>query len=73
MKKMKNKGLYYSISGLLIVGLGLSLLGEAIIKKYTNTSDWILWGTIALVITNSGLCLLGQAIIEKLRHPKNIS
>ncbi len=65
---MKNKGLFYSISGLLIIGAGLSFLGEAIIKKYTNTSDWILWGTIALITTHSGLCLFGQAIVEKIKN-----
>ena len=48
-----------------IFGLGLSLLGEAIIMKYKNSENWVLLGTLSLVVTNSGLCLFGQAVIEK--------
>ncbi len=57
----------YSISGLLLFGMGLSILGEAIIIKYTQNDHWILVGTLALVVTNSGLCLFGQAVIEKVK------
>lgn len=57
--------MFYSITGLLLFGFGLSLLGESIILKYTQHQYWAIAGTIALVITNSGLCLFGQAIIEK--------
>ena len=55
----------YSVVSLLIFGLGLSLLGEAIIMKYKNSENWVLLGTLSLVVTNSGLCLFGQAVIEK--------
>ena len=64
---MKNKWMMYSISGLLLFGMGLSILGEAIIIKYTQSDHWILVGTLALVVTNSGLCLFGQAVIEKVK------
>lgn len=57
----------YSISGLLLFGMGLSILGEAIIIKYTQNDHWILVGTLALVVTNSGLCLFGQAVIKKVK------
>ena len=39
----KTKWLLYSIGGLLLLGLGLSLLGEAIIQKGQQTAvrnDW---------------------------------
>lgn len=65
--KAKTKWFLYALSGLVVFGFGLSLLGEAIILKYTASSYWISLGTIALVVTNSGLCLFGQAIIEKLK------
>ena len=65
--KMKNKWLFYSISGLLLFGMGLSIVGESIILKYKQSDDWFLWGTLALIITNSGLCLFGQAVIEKVK------
>jgi hypothetical protein len=32
-KKIKNRWLFLSVSGMLLLGLGLSLLGEAIIFK----------------------------------------
>ncbi len=63
----KLKWLTYAVSGLLLFGFGLSLLGEAIILKYTASSYWVAVGTLALIVTNSGLCLFGQAIIEKIK------
>lgn len=65
------KWLLYSISGLMLFGFGLSLLGEAIILKHTNSELWISAGTIALVVTNSGLCFFGQAIIIKVKKSKD--
>ncbi len=64
---MKRKWLVYSIIGLLIFGMGLSFLGEAIIMKYTKSPDWVLWGTVSLIITNLGLCLFGNAVVIKAR------
>ena len=61
----KQKWLTYAIVGLLTIGFGLSLLGEAIIIKLNASDNWFLWGTSALVIFNSGVCLFGQAVIEK--------
>ena len=61
----KKKWFLYSVGSLLTFGLGLSLLGEAIIMKYKNSENWVLLGTLSLVVTNSGLCLFGQAVIEK--------
>tara|TARA_A100000164_G_C21784743_1_gene712809 strand:- start:750 stop:959 length:210 start_codon:yes stop_codon:yes gene_type:complete len=61
---MKSKWLVFSILGLLLIGFGLSLLGEAIIIKYSSQSYfWI--GTLSLIIINSGLCFLGKGIICK--------
>ena len=57
----------YSIFGLLVFGMGLSILGEAIILKYKESDNWFVWGTLALITTNSGLCLFGQAVIEKIK------
>ena len=64
---MKIKWIIYSISGLLMFGTGLSILGEAIVLKYKQSDHWFIWGTLALVATNSGLCLFGQAVIEKIK------
>ena len=64
----KIKWLLYAVSGLLLFGFGLSLLGEAIILKYNQSGQWIAAGTIALIVTNTGLCLFGQAIIVKVKE-----
>ena len=67
----KQKWLLFAVSGLVLFGFGLSLLGEAIIHKYNDSDYWILAGTSALVVTNSGLCLFGQAIIIKVKEVKD--
>ena len=55
------KWFFYSVFGLLLIGSGLSILGEAIIKKYENHPDWFYWGTVALVVFNSGICIVIKA------------
>jgi len=62
---MKKKWLIYSVTGLLLLGFGLSLLGEAIIYKINNDFNWFYWGTTALVVFNSGIALVGEAIALK--------
>lgn len=64
---MKIKWLIYSISGLMVFGMGLSFLGEAIILKYNQNENWFAWGTLALIVTNTGLCLFGKAVIERVK------
>lgn len=70
--EMKKKWLFYSISGLLMFGMGLSMVGESIILKYKQSDDWFLWGAFALIIANSGLCFFGQAVIEKVKIVINL-
>ena len=62
---MKKKWWIYSISGLLLLGFGLSLLGEASIYKFQDDFNWFYWGTAALVVFNSGIALVGEAIVLK--------
>jgi hypothetical protein len=64
------KSLIYSVISLLVIGLGLSFLGEAIISKWNNSSNWFWLGTLALVVCNTGFSLLGRAVIEKIRDQK---
>ena len=61
------KSFIYSVVSLLVIGLGLSLLGEAIISKWNNSSNWVWLGTLALVFCNTGFSLLGRAVIEKIK------
>ena len=62
---MKKKWWIYSVTGLLLLGFGLSLLGEAIIYKINNDFNWFYWGTTALVVFNSGIALVVEAIALK--------
>ncbi len=59
-----------AISGLVLIGFGLSLFGEAVIKKYEQAafSSWFWWGTLSLVVVNSGLSLIGQSVIYKIKY-----
>jgi len=65
-KKTKISWLIYSITGLLLLGLGLSLVGEAIIFKIEKDIKWFYWGTLSLVVFNSGICFVAEAIIIKI-------
>lgn len=73
--KLQKKWLLYGGGGLALVGLGLSLFGEALHLKYTVGSgySWIVWGTLSLVVFNSGLAIFGQAVVFKsqLDYKKN--
>jgi len=56
----------YSVGGLVLVGAGLSVLGEAIIAK-SRGEAWFLVGTFALILVNSGICLVAGAVILRLK------
>ena len=47
--------------GLLLIGLGLCVFGEALIQKINRESYFIL-GTSSLIIFNTGICFVGEAI-----------
>lgn len=49
--------------GLVLTGLGASLISEAAISKQagTPTIKWVLGGTVALTVFNSGLSILADA------------
>ncbi|MFA0964249.1 hypothetical protein AB9P05_20745 [Roseivirga sp. BDSF3-8] len=66
---LKAKWITFSVAGLVLVGAGLSLLGDAILVKESATSlhEWFWYGTFALVTFNSGLCLFGQGVIYRVK------
>jgi hypothetical protein len=64
---LKRNWLMYAIAGLLLIGFGLSLAGEAIIAK-SRQESWFLLGTMALVVFNSGISIFGQAIIYRWKY-----
>lgn len=69
MKALKGKWLFYSVSGLILIGAGLSLAIDAAFYRFQQPEKlfWIIYGTLALIVFNSGICLFGQGIIYKVR------
>jgi hypothetical protein len=68
-KSVKKQWLAYSICGLLLIGSGLSLFGEAVILKYEESGFrvWFSTGTLALVVINAGISIFGHAVVLKVR------
>lgn len=54
--------------GLMLVGLGLSLTGEAIILKGAAAPlwAWVALGTVGLCTVNAGLAVFGDAVKRRL-------
>lgn len=50
--------------GLLIIGLGMSLLGDAIVAKAKSKGflRWFLMGTLGLMALNAGISIFGEAV-----------
>ncbi len=58
--------LVFSIGGLILIGLGVSIVGEAIILK-ASQQPWFFIGTAGLVVLNSGVSCVGQGVIHRVR------
>lgn len=67
MKKLKRKWLTYAVGGLLLLGFGFSLMGEALSWKIADEGfwNWFGLGTLALIVIMSGLSIFGQAIVVR--------
>jgi hypothetical protein len=50
--------------GLVLIGCGASILGEAISQKLDSAPfwTWFWWGTAALVVLNAGVAVFGEAV-----------
>jgi hypothetical protein len=59
--------LVFSISGLILIGAGVSITGEAIIRKGSG-APWFALGTLGLVVLNSGVSFVGQGVIHRVRE-----
>lgn len=64
---LKWQWLLCSVAALITVGLGVSVIGEAIRLRTLDIEGWFLWGTLGLILFNSGLSLLGQAVYLKVQ------
>jgi hypothetical protein len=63
-KDLVRRWLVYSVSGLVLIGAGVSVVGEAIIAK-SDGSSWFLLGTVGLVILNGGVSVFGQGVVYR--------
>jgi len=62
----------FSPLGLLIIGLGISLIGEAIICK-ANGQRWFLKGTLGLIIFNTGIAIFGEAVKSRALYENELN
>jgi len=62
----KSTWLLFSILGLILVGSGFSVAGEAVIRKAAG-EPWFWMGTAGLVILNSGLSFFGSGVVARVR------
>lgn len=70
----KTKWLISSVSGLILIGAGLSVFGEALLLKARLSQSGFSWfwtGTFSLILLNSGVSLVGQAVIFKIRSERD--
>ena len=66
MQRDKVWWLVKGVGGLLAIGAGLSVFGEALIRKL-NGDGWFWIGTLSLVLVNFGLCLMFDSHNHQLR------
>lgn len=69
MQKEKILWLTKGIAGLLCVGFGLSLFGEALSRKISG-EGWFWIGTLSLIAINFGLCLMFDSHNHQTRMTK---
>lgn len=64
MTTLKRKWLFYATFGLVLVGAGISVIGEANRLRIVEADfwNWFLVGLMGLVLFNAGLSFFGQAI-----------
>ena len=62
LRRLRLRWLVFSIGGLLLIGAGISIVGEAIIAKASGT-PWFWLGTAGLIVTNAGVSLFGQGVV----------
>lgn len=61
MNEHYEKWNFLSPLGLLLMGFGLSLVGNAVIAK-AKGRGWFFKGTLALIVFNAGAAIFGEAV-----------
>ena len=60
----RTRWLFFSPLGLVLIGLGASLLGHSIELKTlgANLITWFWWGTFSLIVLNSGVAVFAEGV-----------
>ena len=66
---LKVKWLAFCIFGLVLIGAGFSIAGEAIILKSVG-EPWFWMGTGGLVVLNTGVSFFGSGVVARTRMTK---
>jgi hypothetical protein len=51
----------FAPGGLVLIGLGISVIGDAVLKKSARRG-WFTQGTLGLMLLNAGLAVFGEAV-----------
>lgn len=64
MNKPLRKWLIFAPIGLALIGLGVSVTGDAATRKAKGRRfrEWFPQGTLGLIILNSGIAVFGEAV-----------
>jgi hypothetical protein len=57
--------------GLILVGLGFSIAGDAMMRK-SKSQSWFARGTFGLILLNSGISLVGEAVRQRIHADLDI-
>jgi len=68
-KDLVKRWLMFSIGGLVLIGAGLCLFGEALLAKLAQKDFWywFIYGTLALIVFNAGVSLFGKGVTYRVQ------
>jgi hypothetical protein len=72
MQDNYNKWNQLSPLGLLVIGAGLSLVGDAIISK-ARGKGWFIKGTLGLIMFNAGIAIFGEAVKSRALYESELN
>jgi hypothetical protein len=60
--------------GLLMIGAGISIIGQATILKARRKPGiaWIVLGTFGLIVLNAGISMFGDAVKHRTMYEQNL-
>ncbi len=68
------KWIFLAVGGLVLNGAGLSVFGDAVLKKMSHPDElgaWFWEGTLSLILINAGICCVVEAAAANRSRNKN--